>query len=361
MAATGLSFGLHAERDHAERAVSQAMERSGLERANAVILFLSGEYAANPTPAVRAAARAAGCTQVVGCTGSGLLTDQEWVLDSPGAAAMVLGGGARLQPGLPDEGGSVLSLCTPYGIDAEWLAAPVARIGAVSTDLLGQGPFAVWGGGRVSDHGRTEARFTGVRDVLRTAQGIRALTAPIEVAAVEGFELLRLGNYPALNVLVQSLPRGVQELERVPFHLLISGVTFGDPDTAIRDGRFRLNHIMAADPENRSITLAQALNPGERLFWAIRDALSAEQAFRTTAEQAHEALQADPDFALLFPCVARGPSFFGNRDRDIEVMRQIFPGLPFIGFYGNGEIGPLNGENHLHQYSTVLGLYHALQ
>ena len=37
-----------------------------------------------------AAARAGGCLQVVGCTGAGILTEEEWVLDSPGAAALVL-------------------------------------------------------------------------------------------------------------------------------------------------------------------------------------------------------------------------------------------------------------------------------
>jgi len=26
--------------------------------------------------------------------------------------------------------------------------------------------------------------------------------------------------------------------------------------------------------------------------------------------------------------------------------------------YGNGEIGPLDGVNHLYQYSTILGLFH---
>lgn len=82
-AASGLSHGHRALPEHAEKAVKQALAKAGLERANAILLFLTPEYAANPEPALRAAARAGGCMQVVGCTGAGILTEDEWVLDSP--------------------------------------------------------------------------------------------------------------------------------------------------------------------------------------------------------------------------------------------------------------------------------------
>ena len=57
--------------------------------------------------------------------------------------------------------------------------------------------------------------------------------------------------------------------------------------------------------------------------------------------------------------MGRGPHFYGNRDRDLDLFKSRFPGLPAIGFYGNGEIAPLDGMNHLYQYSAVLGLYAA--
>jgi small ligand-binding sensory domain FIST len=41
------------------------------------------------------------------------------------------------------------------------------------------------------------------------------------------------------------------------------------------------------------------------------------------------------------------------------VLRSQLPGLPIIGMYGNGELGPLDGINHLFQYSVVLGLFRA--
>lgn len=359
-AATGLSYGARAEADHAARAVSRALKRAHLDRAGAVLLFLTPHYAANPAPAIRAAARAAGCLQVLGATAAGILTEEEWVLDSPGAAAMVFASSvapAPIGPSPLDDEAIILSLCAPAGLTADWLDVPVKRVGAVSGDLFGHGPFKVWSGGREAESGRADAIMLGVQGVLRASQGVRALTSPIEVAEVQGYDVKRLGNYPALNVLVKSLPVGVRELERIPLHLIMGGVTFGDPLTAIREGRYRLNHIVAANVGDQSITLSHPLSRGERLFWAMRDSLTAERDMRQTIEDAGRALGDAPSFALLFPCMGRGPHFYGNRDRDLDLLTARFPGLPVIGMYGNGEIGPLDDANHLYQYSAVLGLF----
>jgi len=361
-AATGLSHGHRALAEHAEKAVKRALAKAGLERANAVLLFLTPEYAANTEPALRAAARAGGCLQVVGCTGAGILTEEEWVLDSPGAAAMVFGGNMHLKispQGKLSDDDIVLSLCTPAGLTADWLDVPTRRIGAVSGDLFGHGPFKVWSGARVADSEQVDAIMSGMDGVINASQGVRALTSPIEVAEVQDYDIKRLGNYPALSVLVQSLPPSVRDMERVPLHLIMGGVTFGDPDTAIREGRYRLNHIVAANLRDQSITLSQRPSRGERLFWAMRDTLAAERDMRNCISRTAQALGGQPDLALLFPCMGRGPNFFGNRDRDLDALRSGFPRLPIAGMYGNGELGPLDGLNHLYQYSVVLGLFRA--
>ncbi|MFL6652460.1 MAG: FIST C-terminal domain-containing protein [Sulfurifustaceae bacterium] len=361
-ASTGLSYGGRPEAEHAARAVTRALKRARLSRANGVLLFLTPHYAINPDPAIRAAARAAGCLQVIGATAAGILTEQEWVLDSPGAAAMVFAEPITLAlPGsdTANDEAVLLSLSAPAGLTADWLDVPARRIGAISGDLFGHGPFKVWASGRVAESGRADVRLLGARGAIGASQGVRALTSPIEVAEVHGYDVKRLGNYPALNVLVKSLPDGIREMERIPLHLIMGGVTFGDPLTAIREGRYRLNHIVSANPRDQSITLSQALARGERLFWAMRDALTAERDMRHTIDIAANSLRTTPSFALLFPCMGRGPHFYGNRDRDLDALTARFPRLPVIGMYGNGEIGPLDDANHLYQYSTVIGLFHA--
>lgn len=360
--ATGLSHGDKPYPEHAAKAVKQALEKAGISRANSVLLLLTPEFAPDPSQAIRAAAAAAGCLQVMGCTGAGVLTDQEWILDSPAAAAMVFGGDCHLNlaPDHNDLESSILSFCTPDGMNADWLDIPAARIGAVSGDLFGHGPFKVWSNSRLVEGGQAEASLQGVTGIISASQGVRALTSPIEVAEVAGFDVLKMGNYPALNVLVKSLPENIRSEKSLPFHLLTGGITFGDPETAISEGRYHLSHIVSANPNDGSITLANKPHQGERLFWGMRDALVAEQDIKKTIASSGRRLDGAPEFAFLFPCMGRGPQFFGNRDRDLDQLKSRYPGLPIIGFYGNGEIGPLDNANHLFQYSSILGLYRGL-
>jgi small ligand-binding sensory domain FIST len=354
---SGLSFGMAPRPGHAGAAVRAALERAGIDRAGSVLLVLTPEYADDPGPSLLAAARAAGCTQVVGCTGAGVLTDEEWVLDSPGAAAMVFSGGVGLQPVAGNTlNGTVLSLCTPEGVSAQWLDRPWKRIGAVAADVAGRGAHAVWATARVAPEGRVETLIGGAQCVIAVSQGVRPLTPPFEVAAVDGFDLLRLGGQPALKVLVGSLPRAARGPGALPLHMLSGAVTFGDPETAVDDGRYRLNHIVATDHDSLSITLSDRLHEGERLFWAMRDAVASEREMGRILDQAIADDDRPPDFGFMFPCASRGPGFYGNRDRDIEAFRDRLPGVPLVGFYGNGEIGPLDNANHLFRYSTVLGL-----
>ena len=109
-----------------------ALAKLGSDRGESVLLFLSGHFARNPTPAIHAAARAAQTTQIAGCTAVGVYTDEGWVIDAPAAAAMVFAPQAdddrnsnELTPSLVTSDDQwLLSLATPNGADRDWLAMP---------------------------------------------------------------------------------------------------------------------------------------------------------------------------------------------------------------------------------------------
>ncbi len=67
--ATGLATGKVATPLLAAQAVSKAMQKVGMKTPTAVLLFLTSEFASNSASAVKAAAKLAGCTQVIGCSG----------------------------------------------------------------------------------------------------------------------------------------------------------------------------------------------------------------------------------------------------------------------------------------------------
>lgn len=94
--ATSLVTSKEATPELAKLAVSRAMEKAGITTPSAVLLFLTSEFAKSPESAIKAAAKAAACTQVIGCSAPGIFTEEDWVLDSPAAAAMVFSDTATL-------------------------------------------------------------------------------------------------------------------------------------------------------------------------------------------------------------------------------------------------------------------------
>ncbi len=358
--ATVLARGLRPTEDIAHQAVAAAMERAQLTHANSVLLFLTPEFARDPLPALRAASKAANCMQVIGCSAAGIFTEEDWVLDSPAAAAMVFGGDVALAPAHDIAADTlVFSLAAPNAINSAWIKAPGQRFGGVSGDATGQGPFKVWCGAKVAGQGRCETLIQGAHGLVGVSQGIRALSAPLEITQVSGYDVISLTSQPALNILARELPLEVREQEHLPLHLIMAGVIFGEPEHAISEGRYRLTPIISTNADDRSVTLSSRLAPGDRLFWALRQPLAAERDMRITLDRMEQNMNETPDFGLFFPCMGRGPYFYGGVDRDLDLVKARYPGMPMIGFYGNGEIGPLNGENEIFQYSAVLGLFKA--
>ncbi len=354
--ATGLSYGTHPIVEHASRAVKIALEKAGISQAESVLLFMTPEFSDEAEAAVRLAARTARCLQVSGCIGYGILTDHDWILDSPGIAAMVFAKGSVIAPQTSEKTRAYLAFGTPQNFDPNWLHDITPHIGAIASDPLGQGNYKHWQGARVKENNSVELAINTAEAGFAVAQSFKTLTKPRVIAAAEGLDVVSIEDSPALDVLLNALPASMKKSE-LPLHLLLGGVTFGRTDNAINEGRFHLDHIISTNPESHSITLTSELQPGEHLFLAIRDTVAAEQGMQQAIDAASRKLTGKADFGLMFPCLGRGPSFYGGCDRDIEILRESCPGMPFIGFYGNGEIGPLKNGNYTYQYSTSLGLF----
>lgn len=353
--ASALARGRLADPALAGQAVKTAMARAALEHPQAVLLYLTSEFAQDPQPAIAAAARTAGCLQVTGCTAAGVFTEEDWVLDAPAAAAMVFGGDLGLHPSHGAEE-QTLTIVAPNALDLLWLNASGPRFGGVSGDATGQGPYSVWTGGRVQAAGRCELGLRGANLRIGISQGIRPLSRPAAVEQVQGHDVYVLGGDTALGALVKELPLSARAPERIPTHLLMAGVTYGDPDHALEEGRFHLLPVVGVNADDKSVTVAGELRPGLDLFWALRQPQAAEHDMNAMIHRLSEDIPGPPAFGLMFPCLGRGPWFYGGEDRDIQALVRRFPAMPLIGFYGNGEIAHLDGANRLLQYSVVLSL-----
>lgn len=357
-AGSGLAQGRRADAALAAEAVSLAMERAGLTHAEAVLLYLTADFAQEPQAAITAAARAANCLQISGCTAAGVFTDEDWVLDAPAAAALVLGDGFNLHPA-GETSTDILTFAAPNALDLHWLGHGGRRYGGVSGDASGQGPYSVWSGGKARHGGRCELEFAGAEVDIGVSYGVRPISQPAAIDRIRGNDIGMVGNLPALSSLSRELPLSERAADQIPTHLLLAGLPYGEPENAVAEGRYHLLPVISVDADARSVSIAGQLQAGQDLFWALRQPRAAEHDMAAMLDRLHNDRAAAPRFALMFSCMGRGPFFYGGEDRDLKRLNQRFPGLPCIGFYGNGEIAHLDAANRLLQYSVVLGLGYA--
>jgi small ligand-binding sensory domain FIST len=328
--ASALVTGQRPEPELAQAAVQEALATAGLARADNVVLFLSRDFARHPQPAVLAAARAAGCLAVGGCTASGLFTERGWQLDQPAAAALVYSTPAAN----PAAASPMLSFSGHGRLPFEWLDG-TARVGLIDTDA------AAWSHGRTTDNGCADFRLPAlnVRTVLTT--GLRPLGGPLPVEQCAAYELRRIGGHSAVDSLRRALPAELRE--RLPLHQI----------TVLRQADAPGIALLSANADG-SLTLADLLSEGDAITWAIRQPLAAEQEMRQALAAGGDSKKS-PDFALMFSCIGRGPLFYGNDDRDIVAFRDAFPDTPLLGAYGSGQIAPAAGKNRLF-HNTALTL-----
>lgn len=356
--ATSIMIGNHASAELAGDAVASAMRKADISIANSVLLLLTSEFAGNTQAAIKAAAKAANCTQVMGCSATGIFTEDDWVLDAPAAAVMVFGDDVTLA--LPNHNPSqqpLLTISAPNAINSSWLNNGSKRYGGVSGDAIGQGPFSVWQNAKGDVSGHIEAFFSGVEIASGVTHGVRILTQPQQIQQTSDFDLTKLNHRLPLHCLQKAWQSHSKNDVAVPLHLVIAIYANSAEDIAL--GNFNQTTIICCDDKNGSITLAQPLKPGQFLCWCLRDTAVAEADFNIMSQRLAAELGKPPEFGLLFSCLGRGPYFYNGTDRDLKVITQTFPHMPLLGFYGNSEIAHLNGSNQLLPYSAVLSLFAA--
>ncbi|MCB5184810.1 FIST C-terminal domain-containing protein [Methylobacillus gramineus] len=354
---TGFVRGRQAVPELAAEAVKLALDAAGLQIASSVLLFLTEDFADNPLPAIRAAAAAASTTQVVGCSATGIFTDQDWALDVPAVAVLVLGEGASLQyMAAPNQAQWLLTLTAPNAVNTTWLQLPGMRFGGVSGDVTGQGPFSVWENGKGTVRGYCEVALQGVTGSVAAAHGLKLLTKPQQVSTASGHDVKALAGKPALAGLQQAHEADASiEGQGLPYHKLMA--VFANSREQLELGDYTMASLISGNLAEQSVTVSKQVAAGQWLAWGLRDTEAAQDNLSEQIEAISASLPGSPVFGLLFSCMGRGPYFYGGIDRDIELLKQYYPAMPFIGFYGNGEIAPMFGRNELLQYSVVLGLF----
>jgi small ligand-binding sensory domain FIST len=231
-------------------------------------------------------------------------------------------------------------------------------VGGMSSGASGPGDTALILGSQVLNAGAVGVLLqgkTGIRSVV--SQGCRPIGKPMVITKARDNVILELGGQPALQQLQelwQQLSPEEQNLVRQGLHI---GRVLSEYKSDFQRGDFLVRNVIGLDRGSGAVAIADRVRVGQTIQFHVRDAATAD-------EDLHELLQIDlsahehrPRGALLFTCNGRGTRLFDKPHHDAGVIRAEAGSIPVAGFFAQGEIGPVGGQNSLHGFTASVVLF----
>jgi small ligand-binding sensory domain FIST len=367
----------------ASRAVREARASLGGLSPSFSVLFASAHFFGSAQALAAAVAEETGHVPLIGCVAEAVAGGTREIESGPAVSlwlAADLGpvetfamdfvrtasggayGGYRFGP---DPAGVHLMICDPFTFPAEGLLAHLNEHvpGAVVMGGMASGGLALQQSrlfldGRVLSHGAVGAHLPRAEVHPLVAQGCRPVGNPYTVTEADGNLIFELGGRPPLarlRELVAGLPGPERELLAQGVHL---GMVINEYQAEPRQGDFLIRGIAGADPESGAIAVAEQVEVGQTVQFHVRDARSADEDVRRTLEREREALGARRVAgALLFICTGRGSRLFAEPDHDAGFLAKMLGQTPAAGFFCEGELGPVGGQNYLHTFTASIAVF----
>jgi small ligand-binding sensory domain FIST len=381
-AGTGLAVGGAAD-NAALEASFEALERSGADHADLALVFVTGDAHTRAHEALHAVRRVTGAPVVLGCSGTGILTERREVEDDLAVAVLAvrcerlvatpfsferqgeqrdLGTelARRIGPTVA-EGGCALVLPDAMGCN------PQALLGQLH-DALGFVPVlgAVAAGAPMFELYNTDAvegalvgvALSGLAPVIGVTQGCTPIGEPYVITHAEGNVIQRIGSRPALEMLTEAIRANPDTQARIRHAGVFAGLAMDPAKSPLERGDFLVRNLVGADQSSGAVAVAERVRIGQTLQFQIRDAEASRQDLREMLDELAERLHGRrPAFGCYFDCAGRGRGLYGVPDHDVSLIRERLGEFPLVGFFGNGEFAPIGRRNFFHNYTGALVIF----
>jgi small ligand-binding sensory domain FIST len=353
------------------------------------VLFASPHFSASAGDLVAAVSDLTGGAPLIGCVASAVAGGAREVESEPAVSlwlAAGLGpvetfamefvptasggafGGYRFGPYQSGTGpaGMHLMICDPFTFPAGDLLAHLNRhvrgavvMGGMASGGLAQRGSLLFLDGAVLTGGAVGAHLPGAAVRSLVAQGCRPVGDPYTVTRADGNLIFELGGRPPLarlREMAATLPVRDTELLAAGPHL---GLVIDEYQSEeARQGDFLVRGIVGADPASGAMAVAGDVEVGQTVQFHVRDARSADEDLRRVLEREAGQLGGRPPAgALLFTCTGRGSNLFPGPDHDAGLLAELLGQIPVAGFFCDGELGPVGGQNFLHAYTASIALF----
>jgi small ligand-binding sensory domain FIST len=382
-AGSGLAVGRSPE-DAALEASLQALTRSGRERADFALVFVTADAYPHASRILHAIRRVTGARAVVGCSGAGVLSDQREVEREPAVAVLTVSDerlvltpflledqerlGAEAGAELAEqvvrtvaEGGCLLMLPDVMGLDPRALLRGlherlgfVPVLGAVAAGL----PLFELHGTESVRGGVTGIALSGTRPIVGVAQGCMPIGAPYVITRAEGNVIREIGSRPAVEILKAAILSLDNPEERIRRAGIFAGLAMDPAKSPLERGDFLVRNLAGVDQGSGAVAVAEPVRVGQTIQFQIRDADSSREDLESTLQGMAKRLgDRRPAFGCYFNCAGRGQGLFGVPDHDVTLIRKQLGEFPLVGFFGNGEFAPIGRQNFFHNYTGALVVF----
>src|SRR5262245_2092874 len=278
-AGTGLAVGETVD-VLAREASRRAIERCGSDRADVVLVFVTGDIQARE--ALGAVRRVTGAAVVLGCSGTGILTENREVEGEPAVAVLAVRSEqllatpfsferqadhedlgtelGQLVGSTVAEGGCVLVLPDAMGCNPPALLTQLHQaLGFVP--VLG----AVAAGTTMFELYNTEAArgalagvaLSGLQPVIGVTPGCPPVGEPFVITGADANVIHRIANRPALEMLsaaIRSVPGAETRVQRAG---VFAGLAMDPAKSPLERGDFLVRNLIGADQSSGAVAVAE--------------------------------------------------------------------------------------------------------
>ena len=372
--------------DALEDAATIAMGNAQLAKADLAVVFATVDYQADYGQLFHTIHEVSGCDHLVGCSGMSVLTSAGEIEGEPAVAVLVLRsddvsampflvssddssmiGAAireRISPKL-NENSLLVVLPDVRCISPEALVHQIGEdgnrlpiVGAAASGSPDGQYIYEWLDGEVVEAGVAGMLLTGaIHTEIGVAQGCQPIGRSLEITRAEGNVIYEVNGGPALDGLHGALESLSTEDLRQSGRVVFIGIAMEKENPAPQRGDFLVRNLVGYDKESGAIAVSESVSEGQLIQFHLRNSSSADKEIQEIVLDLHKRTREQPPaFGMYFNCLGRGKGLYGEANHDIRIIKQRFPDLPVIGFFGNAEFAPIGGRNFAHAYTGALVL-----
>jgi small ligand-binding sensory domain FIST len=195
----------------------------------------------------------------------------------------------------------------------------------------------------------------GVRAVV--SQGCRPIGKHMVITKARENVILELSGQSPLAQLQQIWQEASDEDRELLRHGLHVGRVINEYQGEFQRGDFLIRNVIGLDSASGALAITERVRVGQTVQFQVRDAASADEDLHALLQLDLSAHARKPAGALLFTCNGRGTRLFPQPDHDAGVLRREAGAIPLAGFFAQGELGPIGGQNFIHGFTASVVLF----